>query len=85
MKVMMSAIKSCKQTSHKYGVEVPRSLNHARELDKKNGNTLWMAAWKKEMTNVSIVFEILEDREPARWTSPEKQDESRMTTNQLTR
>jgi hypothetical protein len=45
MKVLISAIKSRKQTSHKYGVEVPRSLDHARELDKKKNNRLWMAAY----------------------------------------
>jgi hypothetical protein len=73
MKVIISAIKS-KQSSHKYGVEIPRSLDHARELDKTNNNRLWMAAYEKEMSNisiafelsnVSIAFEILEDGEPA--------------------
>jgi hypothetical protein len=65
MKVIISAIKSCKQTSHKYGVEIPRSIDHARELDKNNNNRLWMAANEKEMSNVSIAFEILEDGEHA--------------------
>jgi hypothetical protein len=60
-----SAVKSRKQTSHKYGVEIPRSIDHARELDKKNNNRLWMAAYEKEMSNVSIASEILEDGEPA--------------------
>eukprot|EP00957_Ditylum_brightwellii_P061733 4684463-Ditylum_brightwellii.AAC.1 len=26
---------------YKYGVEVPRSVKHAIELDKVNGNTMW--------------------------------------------
>ena len=49
-----------KVTTHKYGIEVPRSIDHAKELDKKNGNTLWMDGLKKEMTNVSIAFDILD-------------------------
>jgi hypothetical protein len=70
MKVIVSAVKSrLKHTTHKYGVEVPRSFDHARQLDKKNGNTLWMNAWEKEMTNVSIAFEILDEgeRAPSDW------------------
>ena len=47
-------------TTHKYEIEVPRSINHVKELDKKNGNTLWMDGLKKEMTNVSIAFDILD-------------------------
>jgi hypothetical protein len=65
MKVIISAIKSLKQTSHKYGVEIPRSIDHARELDKKKNNRLWMTAYGKETSNLSIAFEILEDGEPA--------------------
>ena len=33
----------------KFGVEVPRSVNHALQLDKKNGNTLWEDAIKTEL------------------------------------
>jgi hypothetical protein len=66
MKAIVSAVKSrVKHTTHKYGVEVPRSFNHAKQLDKKNVNTLWIDAWEKEMTNVSIAFEILEENETA--------------------
>ena len=49
-----------RKTTHKYGVEVPTSVAHAHELDRRNGNTLWAAALKKEMHNVGIAFEILE-------------------------
>jgi hypothetical protein len=70
MKSIISAVKArAKYTSHKYGVEVPRSFDHAKQLDKKNGNNLWMKAWEKEMTNVSIAFEILDEGEtaPSNW------------------
>ena len=47
--------------THKFGIELPRSTNHARELDRVNGNNLWMEALQKEMFNVGIAFEVLED------------------------
>ena len=39
---------------------MPTSIEHSKRLDKQNGNTLWADALTKEMTNVSITFEILE-------------------------
>ena len=58
--VILSAIRShvCK-TTHKYGIELPTSIEHAKELDQKNKNTLWADALAKEMKNVGVVFEIL--------------------------
>ena len=41
------------------------SVDHAYEIDKGNGNTLWRDAIKKEMTNVEIAFEVLEEGEKA--------------------
>ena len=52
-----------KRATHKYGIEVPRSVKHAYEIDKKNGNKFWQNALKKEMANVGIAFKILEDYE----------------------
>ena len=34
------------RTTHKCGVELPTSVAHAKKLDEKNGNTLWMDASK---------------------------------------
>ena len=48
-----------KKKSHKYDIEVPRSIAHAYELNQKNGDTFWRDAIKKEMTNVLVAFEIL--------------------------
>ena len=36
----------------KFGIEVPTSVQQALEFDKKNGNTLWADAIKREMDNV---------------------------------
>ena len=54
-----------KKKSHKYGIEVPRSVAHTYELDQKNGDTFWRDAIKKEMTNILVAFEILEHGEEA--------------------
>jgi hypothetical protein len=43
--------------THKYGIEMPKSVQHAIQLDEKNGNTLWWDAIMKEMANVRIAFE----------------------------
>ncbi len=41
----------------KFGIEVPTSVDHALELDKKNGNTFWADAIAKEMKDVRIAFQ----------------------------
>ena len=47
-----------RRTSHKHGVEIPRSVEHAHESDKANGNTFWRDATQKEMCNVGVAFQI---------------------------
>ena len=47
----------------KFGIEVPRSVREALELDRKNGNTLWADAIRKEMENVRTAFRIADDGE----------------------
>ena len=48
--------------THKYGIEIPRDVEHAHEIDARNGNTMWRDALKKEMYNVGVAFEILDER-----------------------
>ena len=48
-----------KVTTHKYDIEIPRSIKDAKRLNEKNGNTLWMDVLAKEMMNVSVAFNIL--------------------------
>jgi len=61
---IISSVKSkiC-QLTHKHGTEIPNSLEHARQLDIKNGNDFWRKAIYKEMLNVGIAFEVLDDSE----------------------
>ena len=49
--------------THKFGVQVPKSAKHALELDKQNGNTFWKDSIAKEMKNVCVAFQILDENE----------------------
>ena len=54
------AVKSrIKRTTHRYSIEVLMSIQHAVEINIKNGNRCWRDTIKKEMTNVGVVFDIL--------------------------
>ena len=44
------------RVNQKYGITLPKSIEHALELDKINGNHLWEDTLRKEMTNVGIEF-----------------------------
>jgi hypothetical protein len=68
--VIVSAVKArTRRSSHKYGVEIPRSMKHAYEIDAKNGNNHWANSMVREMTNVGVAFEILPNGEqpPPGW------------------
>ena len=53
-----------KESRVKFGVKIPSTIEEAKHLDKLNGNELWQKAIAKEMTNVSIAFEVLSDDQP---------------------
>jgi hypothetical protein len=48
-------------TSHKYGLELPKSVTHALEVDKRTGTDLWQKAIEKEIRNVFPAFDFLDD------------------------
>ncbi len=52
-----------KQT-HKFGIEMPKTVQEALALDRHNGNTLWADAIAKELRNVKVAFKILPDSAP---------------------
>ena len=47
--------------SHKFGIELPKTVKQALALDAKNGNTLWVDDKSKEIENVRVAFEVLPD------------------------
>ena len=42
---------------------MPNPIKHAKQLDLKNGYTLWCDGIAKEKYNLSVLFKILEDNE----------------------
>ena len=40
------------QRSHKFGIQIPKSVKEALQLDKENNNDLWRAAIQKEMPKI---------------------------------
>lgn len=52
--------------THKFGIEVPKTYDDCIRIDRENGNTLWQDAIRKEMSNVRVAFQVLEDgQDPA--------------------
>ena len=53
---MLNVLKTSKAMRPKYnlkfGVEIPKSVKHALELDRKNGNNLWKEAMEKELAQL---------------------------------
>ena len=44
--------------SHKYGVKVPTSIEHAYKIYRAHGNTLWRYAISNEIENLKVLFDI---------------------------
>jgi hypothetical protein len=59
-----------RKTTHKYGIEIPTSVENSVEIDRTNLNTMWKDALAKEMTEVGVVFEVLEEemKAPVGWS-----------------
>ena len=44
--------------THKFGIEIPKSVEEAILIDKRNGNRLWQDAIEKEMENIFPAFTL---------------------------
>ena len=53
------------KTTQKYGIEIPTSVENAYKIDTKNNNDLWRKAIDKEIMNVGMAFQVLEEGEKA--------------------
>jgi hypothetical protein len=49
--------------THKFGVEIPKTVRQALEIDKATGTTFWEDAIALEIKNVDVAFQELEDNE----------------------
>jgi hypothetical protein len=47
--------------NQKYGIELPKTVERALEIDNETGTTFWRDALRKEMNNVAKAFEVLEE------------------------
>jgi len=57
---IISVVRSrLKKKTHKFGIEIPATVEEAYRLDAKNKNTFWRDAIAKEMKNVRVAFEVL--------------------------
>ena len=69
--VIISAVKArARKVTHKYGVEIPTSVEHAKDLDTKNGNRLWQTALEKEIYELGRGIEVKDEsvtRAPPGW------------------
>jgi hypothetical protein len=50
--------------THKYGIRLPKSVKEALEIDRATGTDYWRKAIDKEMKNVRVAFEAMEDGKP---------------------
>jgi hypothetical protein len=63
-RIISAVNKRYHKRTHKYGIEIPKSIQHASELDRQNSNNLWKTALAKEMDAVRVAFSILSEGEP---------------------
>jgi len=45
------------RTSHKFGIEIPKLVKHALQINHKTGTDHWQCAIEKEMKNIHIAFQ----------------------------
>ena len=62
-RMIKATSKSYHKKQHKFGIELPKSVHQAVLLDKKNGDTLWMDALKKEIGDIRVAIEVLWDED----------------------
>ena len=63
-RIIASVNSRIRNSSHKYGIEIPPSIKHAEDIDHRNKNTFRKDAIKLEMSNGGVAFKILERGEP---------------------
>ena len=50
-----------RKVTHKYGIEILTRVENAKELDRQNDNTMWMDALAKEIYNIGVAVEVLDE------------------------
>ena len=52
------------RTTQKFGMELPKTVKRALEIDRETGTTFWHDASKKEMGTVRVAFDVLPEGAP---------------------
>jgi len=60
-KVIASTSTKYIKRTHRFGLEIPKTVKRALEIDTENGNRMWRDAIAKEMEAVRVAFKILDD------------------------
>jgi hypothetical protein len=50
--------------THKFGIQVPKTVDEALQIDKLTGTTFWFDAIRKGLEKVKVAFEFYEDWTP---------------------
>ena len=58
--IIASVKARAKKSIHKYRIEGPTTVEHAKLLDKKDSNHLLLDALAKEMANIGVAFKVPE-------------------------
>ena len=48
------------RSTHKFGIEIPKSVAEAYRIDKETGTNHWTRVIEKEMKNVRVAFEKID-------------------------
>lgn len=63
-KYLLKAVKSrYSKRTHKFGIQVPQTVEEALEIDRATNTTFWFDAIQKEMKNVRVAFKFLDTGE----------------------
>ena len=49
-----------RKATHKYGIEIPTSVEHAKDIKKRNQNNFWQDSINLEMSKIGVSFKILD-------------------------
>ena len=52
-----------RKATHKYGIEIPTSIKHTEEIDRRNKNIFWQDAIILEMSNIGVAFKTFDTGE----------------------
>ena len=62
-RIIAAVNKRYHKRTHKFGLELPKSVKEALEIDRQTGTTHWRDALDLEMKNVRVAFEVFEDED----------------------